>query len=115
MYKIPLKPLSLNGAYRGRRFKTKGLEVFKQTVALLTPPQIIPAGKLEALYIFGVSSKQSDVDNLVKCFQDALAEKLGFNDKQIYKIVVEKVDVKKGSEYCSFELKTYSPDLRSVS
>ena len=37
--------------------------------------------------------------NLIKVFQDALAEKYGFNDKKIYKWDVEKIDVSKGEIY----------------
>jgi Holliday junction resolvase RusA-like endonuclease len=44
-------------------------------------------------------------DNLVKCFQDALAEQYGFNDRQIYAWEFEKVDVKKGNEFVAFEIK----------
>ena len=41
--------------------------------------------KLKINYIFGVSSKNADGDNCQKAFQDMLAEKYGFNDRQIYK------------------------------
>jgi Holliday junction resolvase RusA-like endonuclease len=50
-----------------------------------------------------MSSKGSDVDNCIKCLQDSLAETYGFNDNRIYKLVVEKVDVKKGGEFVEFE------------
>jgi len=108
MIKILIKPLSLNQAYRGRRFKTKELSLYKQAIGLLAPkiPQIsLSTGKLEARYRFGMSSKGSDVDNCVKCLQDALAETYGFNDNKIYKITVEKVDVKKGAEFIEYEIK----------
>lgn len=101
---LPIKPLSLNHAYRGRRFITPELKRYKEDIARLSPRIVIPAGKLSVSYVFGVSSKQSDVDNLVKCCQDALAEKYGFNDKMIYRITVEKQDVKKGSEFISFNI-----------
>lgn len=104
MHHIPVKPLSLNHAYRGRRFKTPELDRFKRDVALLLPENIIPKGKLAICYRFGVSSKNSDVDNCVKCFQDALADFYEFNDRQIYRITVEKFDVKKGEEFCGFEI-----------
>lgn len=102
MITLKIKPLSLNSAYRGRRFTTPELEAFKESVYYLAPKIKIPEGKLEARYLFGVSSKNSDLDNLVKVFQDALAQKYKFNDKQIYKIEIEKIDVKKGKEFVSF-------------
>lgn len=99
-----MKPLSLNSAYRGRRFITPELRKYKSDISKLLPKLTIPEGHLVAHYIFGVSSKQSDGDNLIKCVQDAIAEHYGFNDKMIYKWQVEKVDVKKGEEFISFEL-----------
>lgn len=107
MHKLFLKALSLNSAYRGRRFTTPELKKYKQDIALLSPRLNIPAGDLEIRYLFGVSSKQSDTDNLVKCAQDALAEKYKFNDRMVYKITAEKEDVKKGSEFISFEILGY--------
>lgn len=104
MARLSLKALSLNSAYRGRRFTTPELASYKQAVRLLSPKQVIPEGKLAVRYVFGVSSKNSDGDNLIKCLQDALAERYGFNDKLIYKWNVEKVDVKKGEEYIEFDI-----------
>ena len=104
MIKIKVKPLSLNHAYSGRRFSTPQLEDFKLEVMLLAPKIKVPEGKLSVKYVFGVSTKNADGDNLIKCFQDSIAEIYGFNDKQIYKWQVEKIDVKKGQEYISFEI-----------
>jgi Holliday junction resolvase RusA-like endonuclease len=106
MTTLRLKPLSLNSAYRGRRFTTPELKQFKKDVSRLLPRMEIPNSKLSVSYKFGVSSKNSDGDNLIKCFQDALADCYGFNDKKIYKWQVEKVDVKKGSEYISFKIES---------
>jgi Holliday junction resolvase RusA-like endonuclease len=94
-------------AYRGRRFSTPTLKAFHASVSLLAPKMTIPTGKLKVVYTFGVSSKASDVDNLVKTTQDALANKYGFNDKMIYKIEVEKVDVAKGNEYIDFTIHSF--------
>lgn len=107
MIKLKIKPLSLNHAYRGRRYTTPELADFKQLIHWTAPKMLIPKGKLMVKYIFGVSSKNADGDNLIKCCQDALAEKYGFNDKNIYKWEVEKIDVEKGKEYIEFEIKKY--------
>lgn len=104
MHTIKIKPLSLNSAYRGRRFTTPELKNYKETLFYLLPSISRLQGKLSVRYEFGVSSKNADGDNLVKCFQDALANKYGFNDKQIYKWQFEKKDVKKGEEYIKFEI-----------
>jgi Holliday junction resolvase RusA-like endonuclease len=104
---IKAKPLSLNKAYRGRRFTTKDLKDYQKEVGYQLPKLKIPQGKLEVSYIFGCSSKGSDGDNLIKAFQDCLAEHYGFNDNKIYKWTVEKADIKKGEEFIKFEIKTY--------
>jgi Holliday junction resolvase RusA-like endonuclease len=105
MITLPIKPLSLNSAYRGRRFSTPDLNQFKRDVGRLLPKKNIPTGKLSVKYIFGVSSKNADGDNLIKVLQDTLAECYGFNDKVIYHWDVTKVDVGKGEEFISFEIK----------
>lgn len=104
MHRLPLKALSLNAAYRGRRFITPELKKYKEDVARLAPRLSIPSGKLHISYVFGVSSKNSDADNLVKCTQDSLAERYGFNDRVVYSIDVKKMDVKRGEEYIEFEI-----------
>ena len=105
MDKIKIKGISVNEAYRGRRFATPELKAFKDVLSFLLPRRKVPKGKLEVWYEFGVSSKRSDGDNLQKAIQDGLATQYGFNDNQIYKWHGEKVDVKKGEEYISFEIK----------
>jgi len=102
---IQIKPLSVNDAYRGRRFATPELIRFKQAVYYSLPSFYhIPAGKLKIAYEFGVSSKSSDVDNLVKAFQDVLCTKYEFNDNRIYELRAEKKMVAKGKEYIAFLL-----------
>ena len=68
------------------------------------PKITVPKGKLEIWFEFGVSSKNSDGDNLHKAITDCIAERYGFNDKMIYAWHGKKVDVKKGSEYIAFEI-----------
>jgi Holliday junction resolvase RusA-like endonuclease len=106
-YIIKIKPLSLNKAYRGRRFTTNDLRSYQKEVTYQLPKLEIPKGKLSVKYIFGCSSKGSDGDNLIKAFQDCLAEHYGFNDNKIYKWEVEKRDVKKGEEFIEFNIKSY--------
>src|SRR5580698_10546066 len=101
---IPIKPLTVNRAYQGRRFRTPELKAYQQELAYRLPKLVLPRGRLSVSYTFGVSSKSADGDNLVKAFQDALAEKYGFNDRDIYRWEVEKRIVPKGKEYVAFEL-----------
>ena len=111
MERINLKPLSLNHAYRGRRFATKELTSFKTALGYLLPKKTLPRGLYSVTYEFGVSCKAADGDNLIKCFQDALADKYGFNDKDIYEWHIRKLDVPKGKEYCAFEIALYRKKL----
>lgn len=76
-------------------------------MAFLLPRIAIPKGKLTITYKFGVSSKTSDADNLCKVTTDCIAEQYGFNDRSIYKFVIEKEDVQKGNEYISFIIEPY--------
>lgn len=108
MYKLDLKPLSLNSAYRGRRFTTPELGVYKTNLNFMLPRLGPFKGKLSVKYIFGVSSKNADGDNLIKCFQDAIATKYGFNDKDIFEWGVKKELVDKGKEFIKFDIETIS-------
>ena len=56
----------------------------KTKLVYLLPRIEVPKGKLAVTYVFGVSSKAADGDNLVKALQDALVDKYGFNDRDIY-------------------------------
>lgn len=106
MYKIQVKPLSINEAYRGRRFLTNEYKAYKKAVACQLLAMKIP-DKIELHLEFGFSSAGSDVDNCVKPFQDVLSKKYGFNDNRVFKQIVEKKPVKKGEEYIKFEIKEY--------
>lgn len=107
MIAIKTKPLSINEAWKGRRFKTDKYKAYENFIFYSLPAIKIPTGKLEIYYEFGMSSKGSDVDNCIKSFQDILTKKYGFNDNRIYKLIVEKSDVKKGEEYIIFEINKY--------
>ncbi len=104
MKTIKIKALSVNEAYSGRRYSTKKLMQFKKDLLYLLPKMKIPKGELGVRYQFGVSSSGADGDNLIKAFQDCLGEIYGFNDNRIYRWVIEKVKVKKGEEFISFEI-----------
>lgn len=108
MIKVKIKPLSVNKVWQGKRFKTNDYEVYEKELFYLLPKELkIPKGKLYLQLRFGVSSKASDIDNPVKPFVDILQKKYGFNDKNIYKIEILKLDTCKGEEFISFELKQY--------
>mgnify|MGYP003119838769 FL=1 len=102
--KIWIKPLSVNEAFRGRKFKTKKYIEFEQEMLLRLPQINAPDGKLEIHYKIGFSSKGSDLDNALKQLNDCLQKKYKFNDNLIYKIIAEKEIVKKGQEFIEFKI-----------
>lgn len=105
MPKVDIKPLTVNQAWQGKRFKTPVYKAYEQELLLKLKPLCVPEGKLMLVATFGLSSKLSDWDNPVKPFQDCLQKKYGFDDRRIYEAHVKKVDVKKGEEFIEFELK----------
>lgn len=110
MIQIDMKPMTVNRAWKGRRYKTDEYKAFETELLYRLPPKIyIPVNhdaKIMEIYLeFGVSNSGSDWDNPIKPFVDVLQLKYGFNDKFIYDAVVKKRIVKKGDEYIKFELK----------
>jgi len=104
LYNLPIKPLTVNQCYTGRRFKTDKYKAFKRDIQYLLPKIKIPEGALKLSIIWGFSNVACDADNPVKPFQDILQERYGFNDKQIYELHIKKTIVKKGQEFIKFEI-----------
>lgn len=107
MIKIDIKPLSVNIAFQGRRFKTTAYKQFERDVLFMLPKIKIPEGKLQIELEFGFSSSGSDLDNPEKIIIDVLSKKYGFNDNRIYRKITEKIIVKKGNEYFKFKIDEY--------
>lgn len=102
---LSIKPLSVNRAYRGRKFRTKEHDMFKKMMDKMLPTKIdIPDPPLLIHLDFGFSSASSDGDGPIKLTQDAIADKYGFNDKLIKKWIVEAFQVKKGEEFIRFKI-----------
>lgn len=101
---IHIKPLSINEAFQGRRFKTPKYKKYERDVLLLLPNLDIPKEPLKITFTFGFSNKQSDIDNPVKTIMDIMQKKWGFNDSQVYELNLKKVIVHKGKEYIDFNI-----------
>jgi len=86
MFHISIKPLSVNKAWKGRRFKTDDYKNFQDKVVILLrrikDVPVYESGMI-VLYEFGFSSRASDWDNCIKNFQDILQKRIGFDDKII--------------------------------
>jgi Holliday junction resolvase RusA-like endonuclease len=104
MNKINIKPLSINEAWQGRRFKSPKYKVYEANIMLLLPKITIPPKNWLIIYYVGYSNVQSDIDNFVKPFQDCLQKKYDINDRYIYAYIIEKHIVPKGEEYIQFEI-----------
>jgi len=104
MHKLELKPLSVNEAWQGRRFKTDDYKRFESSCFYLLPKIKIPDGKLTLNINFYFSNSNSDIDNCLKMCIDILSKKYKFNDNLIYRLNVNKFIVPKGKEFFEFEI-----------
>lgn len=106
MIKIQIKPLSINEAFKGRRFKTPKYKQYERDVLFLLPQMKLGKPPYEIYLEFGFSNMGADVDNPVKLFWDILSQKYNFNDKDIYLAYIKKVKTEKGKEYIKFTLQS---------
>lgn len=107
--RINLKALSVNQAWKGKRFKTASYKTFEKNAFLMLPIPSkveIPDGDLRVYYEFGLSYWGADYDNQIKPFQDILQKRYGFNDSRIVEAHIKKVKVEKGEEYIEFNLES---------
>jgi len=102
MNKVGIKPLSVNDAWQGRRFKTDAYKNYEGVMLAYLPKLNLPEPPFKLTLEFGFSSNASDFDNPIKPFVDILQKKYKFNDKDIHQAVISKKIVPKGSEYTSF-------------
>ena len=106
MYKINMKPLSVNDAWQGRRFKSTAYKVYETELYYQLPKIKVPDWQLRLSIEAGIS-RQADIDNISKPFIDVLQATYWFNDKSIMLLQLHKVIVKKWEEYISFEFNKY--------
>jgi Holliday junction resolvase RusA-like endonuclease len=107
--KIEVKPLSVNEAWQGKRFKSKKYEAYEKLLLFSLPPSKVNWDKIpiEVHLFIGFSNVASDIDNAVKPFIDILQKRYLFNDKFIFKLVVEKQIVSKGKEFIEYTIKKF--------
>ena len=108
MIVLPIKPLSVNEAWQGKRYKTRKYKQYTRDVSLILPKSItIPKGKLGIRLHFYFSNKASDWDNPIKPLQDIICSNYGIDDRHIYLAIVEKFIVPKGEDRIEFEIFEY--------
>lgn len=101
---INIKPLSINKAWQGRRFKTKEYKVYETELSALLPSLNVPNDKIKIEVTFYFKNSLSDIDNPLKPFLDILQKKYGFNDRNIYELNVKKEIGEDGIEFNIYQL-----------
>lgn len=95
-FKLDIKPLSVNKAWQGRRFKSPEYKQYEEDVAkllMIVKPTPAPEEKLQVTYRFYLKNhKNSDNDNPIKPLQDILvACGVIKDDRLIYRTIAEKI------------------------
>lgn len=89
---LRIKPLSINAAFQGRRFKTKDCNSYCNNLAMMLPMQK-SNGEYYALHFkFHLKNfAMTDEDNLVKLLQDCMVKKgMISDDRKVVKHILEK-------------------------
>lgn len=106
MQRIDLCPLSVNQAYTGRRFDTEKKKEFTRKLREAIKHFVLEdcVAPYEVHYRFYISKRQ-DIDGAIKVLQDVICEHFWFDDREIYKIVAEKIVSEE--HYFEFDILTY--------
>lgn len=108
--RLEIKPLSVNEAWQGKRFKTTKYKQFERDTLLLLPKcKEVFSDMIRIELFFGFSSVLSDLDNPIKMTLDILQKKYGFNDKNIFELNVRKCKTEKGKEFISITIENLLP------
>ena len=115
MHTLQLKPISVNEAYKGRKFKTPQHKKFKDHAKILLRSKRLP--KVEKKQPFFIlyhfyTNMQNDLDNLIKLTQDSICEKLGTDDRYIMGMHAKKFIAKKGEEKIKFKIFVNEQDFK---
>jgi Holliday junction resolvase RusA-like endonuclease len=102
---LNVKPMSVNKAWAGRRFKTKEYKEYERLMLMLMPNIDFKfKGNIGVNITFGFSNKTSDIDNPLKLVLDILQKKYKFNDRSIYELYVKKELTVKKEEYIKIHI-----------
>ena len=102
--RIDIKPLSVNEAWQGKRFKSPKYKKYEALLMNLLPKNTVPDGKLRIDITYGFSNSASDIDNPTKLLIDITQKRYGYNDKNIYELNLKKEIVKKGKEFFEYTI-----------
>jgi Holliday junction resolvase RusA-like endonuclease len=90
--RLKIKPLSINAAFQGRRFKTKECNSYCNVLEMMLPRQKSIGEYYELHLKFHLKNfARTDEDNLVKLLQDCMVKKgMISDDRKIVKHILEK-------------------------
>ena len=100
---LNMKPLSVNAAWKGHRYKSDQYKSYQTEMLIRLPAGKLPPPPYFVYYEFGMN-KLEDFDNPCKPIGDILQKKYGFNDNEIYEAHIRKVPVKRGQEYIKIHI-----------
>lgn len=108
--RLPIKALSTNQLYIGRKIKSAAARQFEESLAVLlavhAKDKDLPDGELAIHYRIGVS-RRSDLDNCLKLLQDGIARHYGIDDRRFCAHTAVRVPVKKGGEFLMFRIEAF--------
>lgn len=107
-----IKPLSVNEAWQGKRYKTPKYKKYEKDLLLILPKLQMPKPPYVIIYEFGITS-QSDFDNPIKPLQDILCKKYKFNDNDILIGISKKTIIKNKQHF--FKVSIFSIEDEEVS
>jgi Holliday junction resolvase RusA-like endonuclease len=89
---LNIKPISINAAFQGRRFKTPACNKYCKSLSLMLPSKRIEGEYYEVRFKFHIKNfALTDEDNLVKLLQDCMVQKgMMIDDRRIVKHIIEK-------------------------
>jgi len=93
---IPIKPISVNKAFQGRRFKTADCKSFEEELWYLLPKEKMIKGNVSVTIEFYLKNhKMTDVSNLVKVFEDIVVKR-GYieDDRKVNELFLYKYPAK---------------------
>ena len=105
---IPIKPISTNKLFQGRRFKTKDYDAFINAALYFAPKVPMIKGIVSLQVDFYVKNiKVSDLDNFLKGTLDLIV-KAGYieDDRFIYKITARKFKAEGEDERIELKIKS---------
>jgi Holliday junction resolvase RusA-like endonuclease len=99
---LNIKPLSVNKAWQGKRYKSPEYKKYEiQVLRLLPDIEIKEFKRLKITY--GFSNMMADIDNPTKLVLDLLQKKYNVNDRDLIYLVLHKEKTKKGEEFIEID------------